>query len=69
MDRLEALAVLIGVHLPARQPLGQDLLGTGPLLLIAPAGAPEQGDRKHSDQRPKPSMPSVISNQAHPLIE
>jgi hypothetical protein len=53
MDRLEALAVLIGVDLSARQPLGQDLLGIGPLLLIAPARAPEQGDRKHGDQRPE----------------
>jgi hypothetical protein len=34
LERLQALAVLLGVELAAGQPLGQDLLGAGPLLLV-----------------------------------
>ena len=69
MDRLEALAVLIGVDLPVRQPLGQDLLGIWPLLLIAPPGRRNRATASTATSAQKLSMPSVISNQAHPLIE
>src|SRR4029453_2582944 len=53
LEGLEALAVLVGVELAAGQPQGQDLLGTGPWLLVGLAGAPQQGEGKHGDQRPE----------------
>jgi hypothetical protein len=59
LEGLQALAVLLGADLAAGQPLGQDLLGAGPLLLVrlrllvGLVGAPEQGDRNHGDQRPE----------------
>src|SRR4029453_13582966 len=76
LEGLEALAVLVGVELAAGQPQGQDLLGTGPWLLVGLrllgglAGGPGGGARARGAPGPsaqKPSMPRVISSRPQPL--